>query len=766
MAAIRITVKGLVQGVGFRPTVWRLAVSLGLTGQVWNDSGGVCINAWGDDEPLAEFRKRLFIDAPLLAEIESVAVELADSSNPPFEFVIKESTLAEPLTGIAPDAATCPDCLAEINNWQERRFEYGFANCTNCGPRLSIVSAIPWDRANTSMDQFTMCADCRQEYNNPADRRFHAQPVACPACGPSLSLLDAAGKVVETDSPISRFTDWLDQGCILGVKGIGGFHLACDAMQEPVVTRLRSRKRRWDKPFALMARDLGVVRRFCEVNSLDEELLTSPAAPIVIMGRKSNSELTSEIAPGQSTLGFMLPYSPLHHLLMKDRQSPLIMTSANFSDEPPCIDNAMAVKLLDRLVDGLLVHDRNVINRVDDSVVRVVGGETRMLRRARGYAPGTLGLPPGFAGCPDSLAMGADLKNTFCLVKEGRAIVSQHLGDLEDARTHTDYENCLDLYTHLYRHDPSQIVVDMHPGYHCVSTGKMRAKLLGVPVLQVQHHHAHIAACLAENKRPLAAAPVLGIALDGLGYGADGNLWGGEFLRVDYRSSSRLGCLANVPMYGGSRAILQPWRMAYAHLNRLGWLRIAEKYPDLSIMKLLASKPLATFDNMLNKALNTPLTSSCGRLFDAAAAILGVRRDDISYEGQAAIELENMSAETSASYTLDLRTENELLILDPKPMWEQMLADLAAEKSAALLAGKFHNGLAEGIVRTGLLLMKREGLSTVALSGGVFQNERLFKLISAGFKAAGVEVLTHTKVPCNDGGIALGQSVVAAAQDC
>ncbi len=768
---VNVRVRGLVQGVGFRPSVWRLARDFQLAGEVLNDGDGVLIRAWGSADALQGFLERLPREAPPLSRIDGIEVTALSGAGEGGDFVIVDSAGGAVRTGVVPDAATCPACLDEVMDPDNRRYRYPFANCTHCGPRLSIVRAIPYDRANTSMDVFPLCADCAAEYGDPADRRFHAQPNACAVCGPRLWLEDADGRLEDMPQGQDAIGAALEQiagGKIVAVKGIGGFHLACDAVDEQAVARLRQRKRRYHKPFALLARDLETVRRYARVGEAEAALLQSVAAPIVVLDRRDDAApLASEIAPGQNGLGFMLPYTPLHHLLARGLTGPIVLTSGNRSDEPQTSDNADARKRLAGIADVWLLHDREIVNRLDDSVARVAGGAPRLLRRARGYAPAPMSLPPGFEAAPAVLAMGGELKNSFCLLKDGQAILSPHIGDLEDSLTHADYRRSLALFRALFAFDPDLVAVDGHPDYHATEWGRKLADEEAVPVSLVQHHHAHLAACLAETGAPLDAPPVLGVILDGLGFGADGGLWGGEFLLGGYAGFERLAHFAPVALPGGAQAMREPWRNAHAHLHRfLGWEEIDGRWPDLPIVRFLARKPRGTLDRMIERGVNAPPASSAGRLFDAAAAALGLCRESTSFEGQAAIELEAL-AETAAdergAYGHAVRG-GEPLVLEWAPLWRALLDDLAAEVPPARIAARFHNGLIEAIVAITAKLATEHGIEAAVLSGGVFQNRILLEGVTRGLEARRLRVLSPREVPANDGGLSLGQACVAAAR--
>jgi hydrogenase maturation protein HypF len=770
----RIRVRGLVQGVGFRPTVWRLARQFELRGDVINDGDGVLIRAWAQGPVLDRFCEALAEACPPLARIDSIERRpLAQAAPAEPGFVIAPSRATEVRTGVVADAATCPACRAEIFEPTNRRYRYPFTNCTHCGPRLSIVRSIPYDRANTSMAQFTQCTDCQAEYDDPADRRFHAQPNACPKCGPRVWLCDASGREISaTDAghrdPIAHTAALLAEGGIVAVKGIGGFHLVCDASDAGAVQRLRERKRRYAKPFALMADSAETIARYAEIDEPSRQLLRDPAAPIVLLRQLRNTpELAPGIAPGQDHLGFMLPYSPLHHILLSDWAglrpgAPLVMTSGNLSEEPQCTDNADAGERLADIADFRLLHDRDIVNRVDDSVARVDAGVARLLRRARGYAPTPLPLPPGFEQAPPLLALGGELKNTFCLLHDGQAVVSQHLGDLEDARTSDAWEHALSLYRALYRHQPEAVVVDAHPDYRSTRFGRAMAHETGLTLIEVQHHHAHIAAVMGDSAYARDRGPVLGIALDGLGMGSDATLWGGEFLVARYGEFERLGHLPSTPLPGGTQALIEPWRNTWAQLvTQLGWDTVTGRWGDLDAIRWLETKPLKILAQMVERQVNSPLSSGCGRLFDAVAGLLGICRERLAYEGQAAIELEVLSrtaGDETRSYPIDLTAPTPTLA----PLWTAMLDDLADGIDRATVAARFHNGLADAIVRAAGHWCRLNGLQDVALSGGVFQNRRLFEEVERGIRHLGLDLLTHRQVPTNDGCIALGQALIAA----
>lgn len=770
---VEYRVRGLVQGVGFRPNVWRLATRFGLSGEVLNDGEGVLIRAWGAPERLSAFEAALADEPPPLARVEAIErVDLQERVGSD-EFRILASEAGKIETGIVPDAATCPACLAEVLDPANRRYRYPFTNCTHCGPRLSIVHAIPYDRATTSMVAFPMCEDCRAEYENPADRRFHAEPNACPVCGPRTWLEDASGKSVTPESgedPVAAAARLIGQGYIVAIKGIGGFHLACDAGNSTTVSRLRERKQRYHKPFALMARDVAMASAHAHVSDVEAALLHSPAAPIIVLEvRADRQALAPAIATGQSSLGFMLPYTPLHHLLMRDVERPIVLTSGNRSEEPQCVENGEARRRLAGIADFWLMHDRDIVNRLDDSVARVVLGAPSLLRRARGYAPAPLRTPDGFDASPRVLALGAELKSTFCMLGGGRATLSQHIGDLEDAATHNDYRDVLRLYHRIFSFAPDVIAVDRHPDYLSTQWGHALAHEAGARLVAVQHHHAHIAAALGEHGVPIETAPALGIVLDGIGLGENGELWGGEFLLADYRGFERLARFAPVPLAGGARAMREPWRNAFAHLDQfVGWEGVAARYAELEVVRLLRQKPLATLARVIESGINAPRASSAGRLFDAAAAMLGISPEVTSYEGQAACELEALATtrffDDSVGYPTEL-APGALPTLQWGPLWGALLEDLANGTDRAVIAARFHRGVIAGLVTTAWKLVNSRRIDTVVLSGGVFQNRLLLEGVGAALAQSGVKVLVPRSLPANDGGLAVGQALIAAARD-
>jgi hydrogenase maturation protein HypF len=761
-----VRVEGIVQGVGFRPFVYSLATRLGLAGLVGNDVAGVFAEVEGPAAAVRQFLLSLEQDAPPLARIERVSTEAIQPDGSSGFSIAPSDATGQRSTLVSADTAACDDCLRELADPADRRFGYPFINCTNCGPRFTIVRDVPYDRALTTMAGFAMCAQCAAEYHNPADRRFHAQPVCCPACGPRLALMDAAGTPLPGD-PLAATASLLRQGRVLAIKGVGGYHLAVDARNESAAAALRERKHREDKPFAIMVADVAAARELCEVDEAAGLLLTSSRRPIVLLPRLPSASLPSAglpgadvapaVAPGNRQLGVMLPYTPLHHLLLGLAGRSIVLTSGNSSDEPIVYADADAVPRLGGIADAFLTHDRAIHIRTDDSVVRSFRGQAAVLRRSRGYVPEP--LPLGIRARRPILACGAELKNTFCLAKGDRAFVSQHIGDLENFETLRSFTEGIEHFKRLFDITPEVVAHDLHPEY--LST-KYAAELAGVELAGVQHHHAHIASCLADNGEP---GPVIGVAFDGTGYGTDGTIWGGEFLIANLAGFERAGHLTGVPLPGGAAAIRQPWRMAAAYLDAA--------YPDGPPDGLaVARRNERRWDNVISMArrgLNSPVTSSAGRLFDAAAAILGVR-DLINYEGQAAIELEQMAdAAETGSYQAAIDQpeagQGGPLQVRGADLIRGVADDLAAGIETGVIAARFHNGVAAVIEAGCLLLRERHGLATVALSGGVFQNQLLLNRTVDALEGSGFRVLVHSRVPGNDGGISFGQAVVAAARD-
>jgi hydrogenase maturation protein HypF len=765
--ALHVSISGVVQGVGFRPFVYNLAVRLELSGWVLNHSGGVDLEVEGPLEALDAFVAALTAEAPPLAHIEALAARAIPTQGLA-GFEIRHSERQEGRYQlISPDVATCPDCLREVLDFADRRYRYPFTNCTNCGPRFTIIADIPYDRPNTTMRVFPLCPDCRREYDDPSNRRFHAQPNACPACGPHLWLADAAGRPL-AGSPqhadavvLERARDLLLGGQIVAIKGLGGFLLACDATNAEAVQTLRERKRRPHKPFAIMVATLEEIKALCRVSPAEEALLTSPQAPIVLLERRPGSAVVDEVAPNVHTLGVMLPYTPLHHILLRDVGRPLVMTSGNLTEEPIAMENDEALRRLGLLADAFLLHNRGIYSRYDDSVWQVVGlGEKSVaqpVRRARGYTPFPIRLP--FPVRP-ILAVGPDLKNTFCLARDEYAFVSQHIGDMENLETLEHLEATLALYQHLFRLEPEVVACDLHPDY---ATTRFALDHAGQdePVARVQHHHAHIAACLADNGWAPGDGPVIGVALDGTGYGQDGAIWGGEWLVGNYAGFRRAAHLEYLPLPGGDAAIRLPWRIAAGYVYSL-------QGRDAVPPWLFHSSPGAesAFYRQIDRQINTPPTSSMGRLFDAVSALLGICHT-ATYEAQAAIELEQVADTAkdlicwSAPYPFDLEQAGDGLLVRLKPLLAALLEQTQCRVPVSDIAFRFHLTAAEMIGQVCRWIREETGIHTAALSGGCFQNRLLLELAVPLLEQAGFQVLLHRQVPCNDGGVSLGQAVLA-----
>lgn len=750
----RISARGVVQGVGFRPFVYSLAQKHELKGWVCNTSEDVKIEVEGKKEILDLFIHDLEHKAPPLARIEAISAAF-DIPIGYKGFEIRHSQ-AQPgkYQLVSPDIATCQPCLDDILSEGNRRFHYPFTNCTNCGPRFTIIKDIPYDRPLTTMSVFNMCPDCLHEYQDPLNRRFHAQPNACPICGPQLELTGNNGKTVECADIIKKTACLLSEGKIIAVKGLGGFLLACDAENTQSVTLLRERKRRPSKPFAVMLKDLDEVRRHCIINESEENLLKSPQAPIILLQWKPESTICKECAPALKHLGVMLPYTPLHHLLMRETGLPLIMTSGNISEEPIAGQNNEALRRLGGIADYFLMHNREIYSTYDDSVTAVVENQPVMMRRARGYAPYPINL---ISPAPQILACGAEEKNTFCLTRDNHAFISQHIGDMENMETMQHYERTLELYKRLFRIKPEIIAYDMHPEYLPTKFALELAEKDGLKTIAVQHHHAHIASCLADN---CEEGPVIGVAFDGTGYGTDGHIWGGEFLVAGYREFKRVGQLEYLPLPGGSLAIRKPYRIALGYL--LAGPGTFDGMPGLT--KSIDKAELELVRKQVEAGINTPLTSSMGRLFDAVSAMCGIR-GTINYEAQAAIEMEALAYDApdeKSTYPFTITGDNGYHTVKLGSLVAGVAKDVNNGYSIPAIAMKFHNTVAVIALDACHKIRHETGLGTVALSGGCFQNRLLLMKTLEALRSSGFKVLTHRQVPTNDGGISLGQAVIAA----
>lgn len=765
----RVNVRGIVQGVGFRPFVFGLAERWGLAGFVRNDSTGVTIEIEGEEGALHEFVTALQREAPPLARIEQVSVEPLALAGERAFVIAASQTQAQRRTLIAPDTATCADCLREITDPTDRRYRYAFTNCTNCGPRFTIVLDVPYDRANTTMRSFPLCEQCRAEYDDPRDRRFHAQPTACPACGPQVRFTRGVGsreigsETGDRLDPLGAAATALAQGQIVAIKGLGGYHLACAADDEAAVSRLRQRKQREARPLALMARDEATAAQLCIIDPAARALLTSPARPIVLMPRRPAAPVAPSVAPGMQTLGVMLPYTPLHHLLMAEyaaavgpaRLAAIVLTSGNLSDEPIAYEDDDAAQRLGPIADAFLTHNRPIHMRCDDSVARVAAGGPLLIRRSRGYAPAPITLARELPG--PILACGGHLKNTFALARGREVFLSHHIGDLENLPTLRSFHEGIAHFEQLFDITPEVVAYDLHPGYLATQAA------LAMPIerkIGVQHHHAHIAAVLAEYGH---AGPVIGIAADGSGYGPDGTVWGGEVLVATCAAYERVGHLGWLVLPGGEQAVRQPWRVAAAALAQLygpDFWRLALPFThqlDQAAWQVLA--------RMIERNLNSPRTSSLGRLFDAAAALAGIGQI-ARYEGELAILFEQIADLQQPPYPMPLRepaTANGPFTLDGLALLAALVTDLRAGVAPAAIAGRVHHGVAQALVAACRRVRDERALTTVALSGGVFQNVLLLETLTSALQAEGFTVLIPRLAPPNDGGLALGQVAVAGA---
>jgi len=749
-----IDVTGIVQGVGFRPFVYRLASDCGLSGFIANTPAGVTIEIQGDDSALDTFLARLQSDAPPLAKITSLLPRDVESQPDDSAFRIVASRMdAPPKALISPDVAVCADCLREMMSPRNRRFRYPLINCTNCGPRFTIIRDIPYDRARTSMAKFRMCAACQAEYDDPENRRFHAQPNSCWDCGPQVQLWDEEGARIDVGEPVREAARLLEGGSILAIKGLGGFHLACNARDDSAVNLLRERKRRVEKPFAVILRRVEDAERFCEVDEHARKLLLSIERPIVLLPRKAETGLAPSIAPQNRYLGLYLPYTPLQHVLFASGNfDALVMTSANLSEEPIAIDNDEAVHRLRNIADAFLVHDRDILRRCDDSVVRPALGRMQQLRRSRGFVPVPVPLEHESEAI---LAVGGELKSTICIVRGAEAFLSQHIGDLENLESYKFFEEAVEHMQRILEVHPKTIAYDLHPDYFSTKWALARE---GAELIGVQHHHAHIAACMAENHLD---GKVIGIALDGTGYGLDGAIWGGEVLLADYSDFERVAHFEYIPLPGGAAAIHEPWRTAVSYLTRHYGRELAGI--DVPFLRAIDARKLQVVQQMIDRQIHSPRTSSCGRLFDAVAALAGVR-SVVNYEAQAAIEFEMAAHDStdSGAYPFDLIPNGTHWQIGTMPLFQWLLRDIRNGDAVGDISRRFHAGLTATFVELADNLREESKLNRVCLSGGCFQNALLFELLREGLTKKSFEVSFHSEVPAGDGGISLGQALVAA----
>lgn len=742
--------------MGFRPFVHRLALSLNLKGFVRNTPEGLLIEVEGERDFLERFIESLKTSPPPFAIIESFTINYL----PPrgyHDFQIKRSAEGDvEILFPLPDIATCSLCIEETFSPGERRYLYPFTNCTNCGPRFTIIRSLPYDREKTSMKKFHMCMECREEYENKEDRRYHAQPIACPECGPHI-WLEIDGKRIYRNA-LDKVVELLLSGKIVAIKGLGGFHLACNALDEDAVQRLRERKHRPFKPFAVMVKNIETARLFAYISPQEEELLSSSQAPIVLLKKKEPFKMAQSVAPNNKYIGLFLPYTPLHHILLRECDIPLIMTSGNISDNPICASNEEARKYLADIADAFLLHNRDIVSRCDDSVAIVVEDEPRLIRRSRGYSPLPISLP--IEG-EEILASGGDLKNTFCLVKDRWAFLSQHIGDLETSEGLEAYGKAIKHLSRLLNINPKFVAHDLHPAYHSSTF----ARSLGLPTIPIQHHFAHIASCMLDNSVP-PGNKVLGVAWDGTGYGTDGKIWGGEIMLVEYGKFERLAHLLYIPLPGNEMAVKEPWRVAISYLVEVGeeesledWRMLPPHFAEF--LSRIGREKVDVVKQMVKKGFNSPLASSIGRLFDAVSSLIGVSHMN-SYEGQSASELEAIADECDDSYEFKLESSDPIII-NPIPMIKGVLLDLRKGKSKEYIASRFHRSLVEMMVEVLKILREKTGVNLVALSGGVFQNSLLLRTALRRLRQEGFIPLSHKKVPTNDGGIAIGQAVIASA---
>lgn len=750
-------ITGIVQGVGFRPYVYNLAEKYDLKGWVRNTSHGVEIEVSGDSDNIGQFTTYLKGFPPPLAQIDSFTELTAPYTQfSSFEILFSHDEAVDFLP-ISPDIAICDDCKKELFDPKDRRYRYPFINCTHCGPRFTITAKIPYDRPNTSMASFELCPHCQAEYEDPKNRRFHAQPIACPVCGPQVWFEVKGEKIAEKEQAIQQAREWIKEGKIIAIKGLGGFHLACDASNKKAVQTLRERKRRSDKPFALMVYDFKTLQEYAVVAQRAKRLLESTQAPVVLLNPTQVGEkFFNHCAPGQNRLGFFLPYTPLHLLMLEPEDhypQVLVMTSANMSEEPIAYRNEQAVSQLNTLADAFLMHDRPILMRIDDSVFALANEKPYPIRRARGYAPNPIRLPMSM---PLILGTGALLKNTFCLSRERYAFISHHIGDLENFETLQSYEEAIKHYEALFRVHPEIIACDLHPDTMSTRYAIERQKRDNLPLFQVQHHHAHIAACLAENQWD-SKEPVIGLSYDGTGYGTDGHIWGGEILIASYKEFERRFYLAYVPMPGGDLAVKKPSRLAVSYLKASG-IDLDKLLPPVNY---LSRMELEAIGHQIDKKINAPLTSSMGRLFDGVSALIGIRQE-INYEGQAAIELEAMAdLHTSESYTMELSGHQ----IQTQSLFVEIVRDFSNGIPVSIISAKFHNGIVKMSLEACERIRRETGIDKVALSGGVWQNLFLLKRMLQALKGAGFDALIHQQVPTNDACISLGQVLVAAHQN-
>lgn len=771
MEAIQLSVNGRVQGVGFRPFVYVLATELGLKGSVENSPAGVTIFLYGNAPQIKQFRGRLLVSAPENSSIESVISQPLEDSPIPESFSIKPSSHGGMFTSVPPDVAICSSCIGEMADKTNRRFRYPFTHCCDCGPRFSIIHAMPFDRENTSMAAFSMCDECRAEYENPKNRRFHNQANCCPQCGPRICLENSDGRSVNlehSDAILDQAAAIIESGGILALKGVGGFNLLCDATNHSVVNRLRERKNRPAKALALMVRDAEAVKQFANAAPLEIDLLECADRPIVLLDRQHDS-LPNNIAPKLNRLGFVLPYTALHILLMKRLNMPVVFTSGNRSGTPQCTSNESARAELNSIADFFLMHDRDIVQRLDDSVMQVLDGQIQTIRLGRGLLPVQLPYPAGFSCSENTIGMGAQLKNTISFADDTQLVLSPPLDNLSDASGFRTYEERHAKLTSLYCFTPRKVAVDKHPQYPSTVYGEKLAEQFDMPLRRIQHHHAHLAACLFESGHHADESLVLGVCFDGTGLGDHGEIWGAEFFLFNYQYCHRFASFESIPLLGANLAITEPWRSAYAHLFNLGNFKsLSNRYQHLDLFGYFRTKPEQVLEQMIEKKINSPSASSAGRLFDAVAASLNICREKITYEGQAAVELQAL-AEAAATeqlpsaYPFEIKQRKTLQCVVWAGMWRALLVDIERGLDKALIALRFHVTVVEVIVAVIDNQLDENKKIKVALSGGVFQNRLLLSMLKPELQTRGLSVYLPLKIPCNDSSISVGQAAVAIA---
>jgi hydrogenase maturation protein HypF len=758
---LQIRITGVVQGVGFRPFIWQLANHFELTGKVYNDNKGVLVIVCGKNTNITNFIKQIKKQAPPLAVIKNIYPKKISQQNYT-DFKIIKSITGTVSTDMPADTATCSFCIEDIFDENNPRYMYPFTNCTHCGPRISIIKKIPYDRQNTSMADFKMCDFCKDEYDDPTNRRFHAQPVACDKCGPQVFLYNNKKQELAIKSgAIKETVQLLQQGKIVAIKGLGGFTLCVDATNKEAVAKLRYRKQREAKALALLAQNSKMVEEYAIVTKKEKELLYHLSAPIVLC-KKKKSVFSKKVAPDTYFYGFCLPSTPLHHIIMKSIKTPLVYTSANISSNPQIIENNQAQQDLKNIADYFLIHDREIVNRLDDSVLQVIDDQNTIIRRARGFAPLPISLHSDFKNIDGILAIGADKKNTFCMIKKGNAILSPHIGSLWNINTFEDLKKTLSLYRNLYDFKIKKIICDLHPQYVSCGFADKLAKKYNVPIQKVQHHHAHLVSVIAEREQPKTTEKYLGIALDGLGFGDDGTFWGGEFMLFNYNGYKRVAKFSPIPLVGGDLSAQETWRNCFAYLYQIpNWQDVFKKYKEQNIIKFLSKKPLNNIQKMITKNINCPLSSSAGRLFDAIAAFLDLKREKISFEAQAAIALENMAFnnfydEDISAYDVDIRKNT----ISWQSLFIGMLEDSRCDIAKEIIATKALKTICDAIVQMTITIIKKHKIKAIVLSGGVWQNNLIRTRVCKKLTQQKLKILVPYNVPCNDGGLSLGQALI------